>query len=312
MADLTVRIPLRKGEMVFKNPIMPAAAGLGDLVEYQKYYDLSCLGAMMPNSIMGKTGYVNKARKLYGAEYGYITSLGSNALGIDEFVEKYAPHIPWQKSPLIIDLKAEDMDGLVELAARGAAAKEIAGVEINLNCPYTAASTSTSQFYHSTKWVGELTRKVRQVMGDKLLAIKVPTAMVDLEDLAAAARENGADAFTSFGALVGCAIDVERREFRCGSAGSGGYCGPGVKPLALWNCQRVYRHVDIPVFSAGGVTCADDVIEHILAGASMVQVGSANLTRPDFMARLIEDLDARLDQLGVKAVSELTGAAKPH
>ncbi|MCB7372790.1 hypothetical protein LI003_23135, partial [Bacteroides caccae] len=80
---------------------MHAAAGLGDLVEYQKYYDLSCLGAMMPNSIMGKTGYVNKARKLYGAEYGYITSLGSNALGIDEFVEKYAPHIPWQKSPLI-------------------------------------------------------------------------------------------------------------------------------------------------------------------------------------------------------------------
>ncbi|MCI6886377.1 MAG: hypothetical protein MR868_03870 [Lachnospiraceae bacterium] len=108
---------------------MPAAAGLGNLAEYQKYYDLSCLGAMMPNSIMMENGYVNGARKLYGAEYGYITSLGSNSLGIHEFMQKYARHLPWETTPLIPDLKAESLDGLVELARAACEYKEIAGVE---------------------------------------------------------------------------------------------------------------------------------------------------------------------------------------
>lgn len=313
MVDLSVRIPLKKGEMVFKNPIMPAAAGLGNLVEYKKYYDLGELGAMMPNSIMLETGWVNYADKLYGAEYGYITSLGNNALGIDEFCENYAPHLPWKRSPLIVDLKAEDMDMLVKLSQKAAAAESIAGIEINMNCPYSLASTSPKQYWRDYSWLSEMVRRVREAAGDKLLIIKVPTTMVDLEDVAAIAKENGADAFTSFGALPGAAIDIKRREFRCGNKGSGGYCGPGLKPLALWSCQRVaVSGVDIPIFSAGGVTCADDVIEHIMAGASMVQVGSANLTRPDFMMRLIEDLEKRLEELGVKNLDEIRGAAKPR
>ena len=312
MVDLSVRIPLRNGEMVFKNPIMPAAAGLGDLIEYKKYYDLGELGAMMPNSIMLETGWVNSADKLYGAEYGYITSLGNNALGIEEFCREYAPHLPWQRSPLIVDLKAEDMDMLVKVSEKAAAAREIAGIEINLNCPYSLPPTSTRQHWRDLEWVGEMVRRVREAAGDKLLIIKVPTAMADLEDLAAVSKENGADAFTSFGALPGTAIDIKRREFRCGTKGSGGYCGPALKPLALWNCQRVaVSGTDIPIFSAGGVACADDVIEHIMAGASMVQVGSANLTRPDFMMRLIEELQVRLEELGVKSLDEIRGTVRP-
>lgn len=155
-------------------------------------------------------------------------------------------------------------------------------------------------------------RGVRGAAGEKLLIIKVPTTMVDVEDIAAIARECGADGFTSFGALTGCAIDVHSREFRCGNSGSGGYCGPGLKPLALWSCSRVHKAVDIPIFSAGGVTNADDVIEHIMAGAWMVQVGSANLTRPDFMPRLIESLDRRLDELGIRSLDEIRGCVKPH
>lgn len=312
MADLSVRIPLRSGEMVFKNPIMPAAACLGNLVEYKRFYELGILGAMMPNSIMYETGFVNKARKLYGAEYGYITSLGNNSLGIDEFVKKYAPHVPWQESPLILDLKAEDMEGLVRLSERAASAKEVAGIEINLNCPYSVTPTSPKQFWRDLQWVADMVSRVRAVCGNKLLVIKTPTTIADLEEIAAVAKEHGADAFTTFGALVGTAVDIEKREFRCGNVGSGGYCGPGVKPIALWNCQRVHKSVDIPIISAGGVTCADDVIEHIMAGAWLVQVGSANLTRPDFMKKLIEDLDARLNQLGVSNLEEIRGCAKAH
>lgn len=313
MADLSVTIPLRQGELVFKNPIMPAAACLGNLVEYQKYYDLSVLGAMMPNSIMMETGHINQARKLYGAEYGYITSLGNNSLGIDQFVKEYAPYVPWQESPLILDLKAEDLEGLVRLAERAAAAKEIAGVEINLNCPYSLTPTSPKQFFRDGAWVAELVRRLREVCGNKLVVIKVPTTISDVEDLAAISKENGADAITTFGALVGTAVDVEQRKFRCGTVGSGGYCGPGVKPIALWNCQRVHKSgMGLPIISAGGVTCADDVIEHIMVGAWLVQVGSANLTRPDFMKKLIEDLDKRLDQLGVRNLEEIRGCATPY
>ena len=312
MADLSVRIPLREGEIEFKNPIMPAAACLGNLVEYKRFYDLSILGAMMPNSIMLETGFVNQARKLYGAEYGYITSLGNNSLGIDEFIEQYAPHVPWQESPLILDLKAENLEVMVELAQKAAQAKEVAGIEINLNCPYSVSPTSPKQYWRDLNWVAELVKQIRQVCKNRMLIIKAPTTIADLEEIGAVIKEYGADAFTTFGALVGTAVDIERREFRCGNIGSGGYCGPGVKPIALWNCQRVKRSVDIPIISAGGITCADDVIEHIMAGAWLVQVGSANLTRPDFMKKLIEDLEMRLDQLGVKNLEEIRGCAKAH
>lgn len=312
MADLSVRIPVGNREIIFKNPIMPAAAGLGNLIEYKKFYDLDCLGAMMPNSLMLDTGSVNPARKLYGAEYGYITSLGSNSMGIHEFAGKIAPHLPWQTTPLIPDLKAETMDGLVELTRAACSYREIAGVEINMNCPYSLAAYNPRQYWRDHGWLREMTRRVREAAGEKLLIFKVPTTMVDVEDMAAVVRENGADAFTAFGALIGCAIDIERREFRCGNSGSGGYCGPGLKPLALWTCQRVYKNVDIPIFNAGGVTCAEDVIEHIMAGASMVQTGSGNLTRPDFMPRLIEALDRRLDEMGVRNLDEIRGCARPH
>lgn len=312
MADLTVRIPVGKRELCFKNPIMPAAAGLGDLIEYGKYYDLSLLGALMPNSIMLESGSVSRARKLYGAEYGYITSLGSNSLGVMEYVKKIAVHLPWRESPLILNLKAEDLEGLVRLAGTASGCREVAGIEINMNCPYSMAATDPRQYWRDYGWLREMIRGVREAAGEKLLIIKVPTTMVDVEDIAAIVKECGADGFTSFGALTGCAIDVRTREFRCGNSGSGGYCGPGLKPLALWSCSRVHKAVDIPIFSAGGVTNADDVIEHIMAGAWMVQVGSANLTRADFMPRLIESLDRRLDELGIRSLDEIRGCVKPH
>ena len=163
MADLSVRIPVGKRELCFKNPIMPAAAGLGDLIEYGKYYDLSRLGALMPNSIMMESGSVSRARKLYGAEYGYITSLGSNSLGVMEYVKKIAVHLPWRESPLILNLKAEDLEGLVRLAGTAAGCREVAGIEINMNCPYSMAATDPRQYWRDYGWLREMIRGVRVI-----------------------------------------------------------------------------------------------------------------------------------------------------
>lgn len=308
--DLTVKIPTSTGQLVFKNPLMPACAGMGDLIEYKRFYNLDLLGALMPNAIMLNTGSPTKTRKIYADSCGYITSLGNNSMGIDDFAKNIMPMLPWQTTPVIINLKAESKEGMVELAAKAAEIQGLAGLEVNLNCPYNAPSFALNQLWRSDAEVEDMTRKVKAVAKNKAVIIKVPTAECYIEGTICAAQAGGADAFTSFGALNGCAIDIETRTFQCGVVGSGGYCGPGLKPMGLRYCCRARSASSLPIISAGGISCAKEVLEHIMAGAWLVQVGSANLTCPDFMPKLLVELVQLMEEMGINSFDEIRGCVK--
>lgn len=301
--DLSVRISTSKGPFVLKNPLMPAAANLGNNIEHASWFDLNRLGALVPNSIAISTGAPSTKQKFILTDYGLFGSFGLNNMSAAEYGRDVLPHLPYKTTPVIVNTKAKDMDEMAELASILNAMEGIAAIEINLNCPY-AGTSPTGPYWKTPHKLIEMIRKVKSAAPDKVIFVKVPTSSAPVEDIAMASAEAGADGITSFNGTNGGSVNIYTRKYRNGGGG-----GPGIKPLGLAACRRCAAAADIPVIGAGGITCAEDVLEYIMAGAWAVQVGSANFTRPDFMVRLLEDLEVLVEKLGIESLDEIRGCA---
>ena len=263
------------------------------------------LGAIVTNSFSIKAGSPSPARRFYQDDYGFVSSFGANNMPYKRFLAEILPRLPHETTPVIMDLKAWDMEEMAEFVAILSEVEELAAIEVNLNCPY--GNMAVPSYWKDPATLDALLAKVRAAAGQKPLWIKAPTAEYPFADVVRAARKNGADAFVSFNALGGCAIDVATRQYRSGTFGGGGYSGPGLKPYAL-SCARACAGVaGIPVIAAGGITRVDDVLEYLLAGAHAVQVGSANLMLPDVMIRLIDGLEVRMEELGAADLDAVRG-----
>lgn len=304
--NLNVTIPSSIGEIHLKNPLMPAAATLGNLIEHARYFDLNELGAMIPNSMFLDGGSPTTAKKICKTNNGFISALSKNNMSIYEFEQTILPLLPYQTTPLIIDMKAADKYQMEELAAAVNQMEGITGIEINLNCPYGPGTP----YWKNPDELQDLVARVRAAAPKKWLIAKVPGGDIPVEDISIACEQGGADAITSYSSLNGACIDIYTGKYRCGGGGSGGFSGPAFKPVGILMCRRAVAAVAIPVIGIGGISCAEDVIEYIMAGAHAVQVGSANLSRPDFMPRLLNDLEELMDQMGLSSLEEIRGLAE--
>lgn len=308
--NLQVSLPSKSGGITFKNPIMPAAATFGNIIEYKPYVDLSSLGALIPNSIFIDTGTPTKAKKTCKTRQGFLSALSRNNISIREFEETILPQLPFQETPVIIDMKASDKFEMEELAAYINTIPGISGIEINLNCPY--GGKGLPYWKQGKEELHDLVKRVRRAAPSKFLFAKSPGGCLDPNEIAKICADAGADAFTSFCNMNGMSLNIRTRKFRCGSGGSGGFSGPALKPMCLSFCYKVINAVDIPVIGVGGICTAEDVLEYIMAGAAAVQVGSANLSRPDLMPRILEDLVVLMEQLGIASLDEIRGTASPE
>lgn len=308
MANLEVKLPTSQGELVLKNPIMSAAGTFGYALEYKDALHLEKLGAIVPNSMALTDGQPSKAKRFYQSDYGFISSFGANNLPYKTFVKEILPQLPWESTPIFMDLKAYDIEELEEFVSILSEVKELSGLEINLNCPY--GNFAVPSYWKNPEKLVEMIQRVKAAAGEKILWFKAPTAEYSPDQIVSLVQENGGDAFVSFNAIGGYAIDIGTRTFRSGSNGGGGYSGPGIKPYALMCAHNSYKCAKIPVIGGGGIICARDVLEYIMAGAHAVQIGSANLMRPDFMERLVEELEKIMDQMGILSLDEIRGCAK--
>lgn len=303
--NLNVTIPSSIGDIHLKNPIMPAAATLGNLIEHSKYFDLNELGAMLPNSMFIDSGAPTTAKKICMTNNGFISALSKNNMSIYEFEQEIIPHLPHESTPLIIDMKAVDKYQMEELAKAISQMDSIMGIEINLNCPYGPGIP----YWKDQKELKDLVCRIRAAAPNKWLIAKVPGGDIPVEEISITCADSGADAITSYSSLNGTCIDIHSRTYCCGGGGSGGFSGPAFKPVGLLMCRRAAAAVDIPVIGIGGISCAEDVIEYIMAGAYAVQVGSANLSRPDFIHHLLKDLVRLTDAMGLSSIDEIRGSA---
>ena len=305
--NLQVTLPTAHGDLVLKNPIMSAAGAFGYAIEYGKFMDLNCLGAIVPNSMAKSDGAPSSAKRFYQSDYGFISSFGSNNMPYRKFLTEVLPELPWQTTPVFMDLKAYDLEELVDFVSELSEVPELTGLEINFNCPY--GNWAVPSYWKSPDTMAEMVRRVKAAAGKKVLWFKAPTAEYDRPGTVSIVEQYGGDAFVSFNAIGGYAIDIETRKFRCGSFGGGGYSGPGVKPYAMMCAHDCAKVKKLPVIGGGGITCARDVLEYIMAGAHAVQIGSANLMQPDFMARLIDELQELMLKMGIESLDEIRGCA---
>lgn len=308
--DLSVTVPMGASSVTFKNPVMSAAGTFGNIVEYLDVFDITRLGGVVANSFLPWQGEPNRCRRFAHTENGYLSAFGINNMTLERFIAEVLPRLPAEEVPVFVDIKAPTRAELVDMVGACVESGRIAGVEINGNFPY--AGRTEPSYWDNPAENEAMFRALSAAAGGKVLlwSKAATSAKMIIEDFVTASERGGADGTVLFNAIPGARIDIERRTFVCGSTGFGGYSGSGVKPFALWRCVQAAQVATRPVIGAGGIVTAEDVVEYIMAGAHLVQIGAASLSRPDYFPRLLDDLEALLERLGVASLDEIRGCAR--
>jgi len=248
----------------------------------------------------------NPQPRLVETVAGLLNSVGLENIGVDALVEQNAPVWAGWRVPVIVNVAGETIDEYVAVASKLEGVPGISGVELNISCPNVSAGGM--EFGVDPGLAGRVTSSVRSATSLPLI-VKLSPNVTDIGEIALAVETAGADAISLINTLRGMAIDIERRRPRLANI-AGGLSGPAIKPVALYMVFEVAGAVRIPVIGCGGITCAEDALEFIMAGATAVEIGTASLTRPDVCLAVLEGIERFMVGRGVKSVADLVGTAR--
>jgi dihydroorotate dehydrogenase (NAD+) catalytic subunit len=300
--DLSVTI----GQMKLKNPVMVASGTFGFGEEYQDFLDLSHLGAIIPKGISLKPVAGNPPPRIFETEGGILNSIGLQNPGIDVFVKEKMPFLRTVNTCLIVNFFGNSEKEYVELAERLGCIPGISGLEMNVSCPNM--SRGGIVFCTDPRMTYELVRDVRRAT-PLTLVVKLSPNVTDITAMARSAEDAGADAVSLVNTFRAMAINIHSRKPELGNV-FGGLSGPAIKPIALRMVWEVSQAIKIPVIGMGGITKADDALEFVLAGASAVQIGTANLVHPATGIDVVHGIRKYLIQYHMDRFQALIGLSK--
>jgi dihydroorotate dehydrogenase (NAD+) catalytic subunit len=296
--DLTTTL----GRLVLKNPVMTASGTYGKGLEFRTFYDVSRLGAVVVKTITSEPRAGNPPPRLAETPGGLLNSIGLENPGIDEYVRVYLPLLRTLGCPVVINIAGHSPEDFAALAGRLDGEEGIAALELNMSCPNVARGLDYST---SPEAARDVVSRVRARTALPLIA-KLSPNVTDVRPIAKAAVEAGADAVSVINTLLGMAVDWRRRRPVLGR-GVGGLSGPCIKPVALRIVRDVARAVPAPVIGIGGIQSADDAMEFLVAGASAIQVGTANYYIPTAAADILDGLPSRFAALGAARMADVVG-----
>lgn len=297
------RLQVQLGDLVLKNPVMPASGCFGYGREFAKFYDLHQLGAVVVKATTLEERIGNPTPRLAETPSGMLNSIGLQNPGVDAVINNEIPWLAQFNVPIIVNVAGSMNEDYVEVAKRISAVPEVAMIELNISCPNVKHGGMA--FGTDPNVAHDLTREVKKV-SQVPVYVKLSPNVTHIVEMAEAVVDAGADGLSMINTLVGMRFDLKSRKPILANQ-VGGLSGPAIKPIALRMIYEVYKHVSVPIIGMGGIMTAEDVAEFFLAGASAVAVGTANFVDPYVMPKIIEDLERILDQMGVKQISELTG-----
>ncbi|MBE6753421.1 MAG: dihydroorotate dehydrogenase [Ruminococcaceae bacterium] len=288
------------------NPVIPASGTFGFGAEHAQYYDINILGSFVFKGTTEQPRFGNPTPRIAECYSGMLNSVGLQNPGIDAVISEELPHIAkLYKKPVIANVGGFSVGEYVRCCEKLDACEQVGIIEVNVSCPNVHEGGMA--FGTSREAVAEVTRAVRQVT-KKPIFIKLSPNVTDIVCLAKACGDEGADGISLINTLLGMRIDLARRKPILANK-MGGFSGPAVLPVAVRMVYQVYEAVSIPIMGMGGVSCARDVIEFMMAGAQAVQVGAENLRDPLACKRIIEELPAVMDELRIERLEDIIGAA---
>lgn len=301
---MDMRIELASG-LVLRNPVLSAAGTFGTGREFQPYGDLSSLGAVVTHGVSLRPCGGAPQPRIVETDSGLLSATGAPNLGVEHFVARELPGLPWSDVPLIPSLWATNVDDFSELSSILSAEKAVAALEVNLDCPND--HRGGTKFSLNPVTAARAVSAVKREASGKPVIAKISHQAIDIAEVARAVEAAGADAIACSGAVAGTAVDLASRRLALGSA-EGRLSGPAVKPVALWCIRQFAGIVHIPIIGMGGVRSASDVLEYMLVGASAVAVGSANFSDPGLIFRIAEELPRLCGELGIEDLSSFRGS----
>ncbi len=290
----------------FRNPVLTASGTFGYGVEFEKLVDLNLLGGIVVKGLSREPIRGNPAPRLWEARAGMINSVGLQNVGVRNFVSDKLPGLRAYGTPVIANVFGYAAEDYVEVVQVLNDAEGVAAYELNVSCPNTKHGGIA--FGVDEAALADLTGRVKAA-AKRPVIVKLSPNVAAIEPFARVAEESGADAISLINTFISLAIDAKLRKARIG-AGYGGLSGPAIKPIALRMVHQAANTVRIPVIGIGGIANGEDAAEFMVAGASLVQVGTATFWDPAAPARIARELEKMLPDLGVRRVCELTGTLR--
>ena len=299
MANLNINI----NGLPLKNPVLTASGTFGYGTEFQDFIDLERLGGFIVKGTTLKHREGNPYPRMAETPSGMLNAVGLQNKGVDYFIEHIYPTIKDINSNILVNVSGSTISDYVATAEKINALDHIPAIELNISCPNVKEGGMA--FGTSCVSASEVVKEVRKVY-KKHLMVKLSPNVTSIQEIALAVEGAGADSVSLINTLMGMAVNVKTRKPVLSTI-TGGLSGPCVKPVALRMVWQVAKAVKIPVVGLGGISCANDAIEFLLAGASAIQIGTANFIDPTVTIKVIDGINDYLDQNGFTSVKEIIG-----
>ncbi|MBQ9178030.1 MAG: dihydroorotate dehydrogenase [Prevotella sp.] len=299
MARLSTSI----GKLSLKNPVMTASGTFGYGIEFADFIPLEELGGIIVKGTTLNPREGNDYPRMVETAQGMLNCVGLQNKGVDYFCEHIYPQICDIDTNMIVNVSGSSVEDYSECASRINALEKIPAIELNISCPNVRQGGMA--FGVTCEGAAAVVSAVRKHY-DKTLIVKLSPNVTNIADIARAVEAEGADAVSLINTLMGMSIDIERRQPRL-SIGTGGLSGPAVKPVAVRMVCQVAKAVSIPVVGLGGISTAEDAIEFFMAGATAIEIGTANFIDPAVSLKVRDGISAWLDAHGCHDISEIIG-----
>ena len=299
MAHLNVKIK----SLELKNPVMTASGTFGYGLEFADFIDLSRLGGIIVKGTKLEPRQGNAYPRMAETAMGMLNCVGLQNKGVDYFCKNIYPLVRDIDTNVIVNVSGSSLEDYAECAARIDALERIPAIELNISCPNVRQGGMA--FGVTTQGAASVVKAVRERY-HKTLIVKLSPNVTNIADIARACEAEGADSVSLINTLMGMSIDIEKRKSRL-SIGTGGLSGPAVKPVAVRMVWQVAKAVKIPVVGLGGISTPEDAIEFLMAGATAIEVGTANFIDPTVTLRICEGINKWLDDHGCKNVMDIVG-----
>lgn len=289
----------------FKNPVTTASGTFGSGAEYGELVDLNLLGAVVTKGVANVPWPGNPTPRIAETCSGMLNAIGLQNPGVDVFIERDIPFLRQYDTRIIVNVCGKTTDEYIETVER-LGDTDVDMLEINISCPNVKEGGIA--FGQNPKAVEDITRAIKAKAKQPII-MKLSPNVTDITETARAAEAGGADALSLINTLTGMKIDIERQTFALANK-TGGLSGPGIKPVAVRMVYQVANAVKLPIIGMGGIRNAADAMEFILAGASMVAVGTANFTNPYATAEIVKGIEDYMRRHHVDDINELIGFVK--